>query len=224
MNRAEILESLRKYILPERAQRIHEAAIERTRLIKVVIEDIYQDNNAGAVFRTCDCFGIQEATVIENRYLTKVAQSISKGSEKWLNTNKFDQQNTNNTVACINDLKSNGYLVVATTPHNPDVLLPDFELTQKTAIIFGTEGKGLTQDALDLADVKLKVPIYGFTESFNISVSAALVLQDLTTKLRKSKVNWQLPENERIELEIDWIVKSMGRTGVSLLNQFSKSA
>ena len=157
MNRAEILESLRKYILPERAQRIHQAAIERTRLIKVVIEDIYQDNNAGAVFRTCDCFGIQEATVIENRYLTKVAQSISKGSEKWLNTNKFDQQNTNNTVACINDLKSNGYLVVATTPHNPDVLLPDFEVTQKTAIIFGTEGKGLTQDALDLADIKLKV-------------------------------------------------------------------
>ena len=103
----------------------------------------------------------------------------------------------------------NGYLVVATTPHNPDVLLPDFEVTQKTAIIFGTEGKGLTQDALDLADIKLKVPIYGFTESFNISVSAALVLQDLTTKLRKSKVNWQLPENERIELEIDWIVRSM---------------
>ena len=220
MNNAEILEALRKYILPERAERIHNSAIERTKLIRVVIEDIYQDNNAGAVYRTCDCFGIQEATVIENYYLTKVAKSISKGSEKWLTINKHDEENTNNTVACIKNLKAQGYKVVATTPHNPDVLLPDFEITEKTAIIFGTEGKGLTQDALELADIKLKVPIYGFTESFNISVSAALVLQDLTTKLRKSKLQWQLTENERIELEIDWIVKSMGRTGESLLKKF----
>lgn len=217
MNNQQILETLRTYLLPERAQRIHQSAIERTLLVEVIIEDIYQDNNAGAVFRTCDCFGIQNASVIENYYKTKVAQSISKGSEKWLDVTKFDVPNTNNTLNCINSYKQKGYTIVATTPHNYDVLLPDFEIRGKTAILFGTEGKGLTQDALNHADIKVKIPIYGFTESFNISVSAALVLQHVTQNLRKNNLNWQLTEEERINLEIQWIVKSMGRTGKSLI-------
>ena len=212
---------LRKYSTPERWQKINEVASNRTNLVQVVIEDIYQEHNAGALIRTCDCFGIQKVHVIENYYETKIVNSISKGSEKWIHVTKYEQPNTNNTVAAINSLKEKGFKVVATTPHNFDVELPNFEITQKTALLFGTEGKGLTQEALTLADEKLRIPIYGFTESYNISVSAALILQQVVTSLRKGNVDWRLSIGEQRELEIEWLVKSMGKTGTAIKKQFT---
>ena len=220
-SRSALLAELRKYTTPERWQKIHDVAINRTNLVQVVIEDIYQEHNAGALIRTCDCFGIQNVHVIENYYETKIANSISKGSEKWIHVIKYEQPNTNNTVAAINHLKAEGFTVVATTPHNFDTELPNFEISQKTALLFGTEGKGLTQEALELADEKLRIPIYGFTESYNISVSAALILQQVVTSLRRENISWRLSEKEQIELEIEWLVKSMGKTGKVIASQFS---
>lgn len=219
--RKALLQELRKYTREERWQKIHEVASNRTNLVQVVIEDIYQEHNAGALIRTCDCFGIQQVHVIENYYKTRIANSISKGSEKWIDVKKYEAPNTNNTIAAINHLKSKGFEIVATTPHHFDFELPDFKITQPTAIIFGTEGKGLTQEALQIADKKVRIPIYGFTESYNISVSAALTLQHVVNELRNSNINWQLTEKERINLEINWLVKSMGKTGKAIERKFN---
>ena len=214
--REHIIEHLREYLLPERVERIKNVVENRTRMIHVAVEDTKHERNAGALFRTCDCFGIQDVSIIEKAYNRKVTQIISKGSEKWLHINKYNDENGRITADCIDDLRSKGYQIVATTPHKADVELTDFQITEKTALLFGTEKEGLSEEALQHADVRLTIPIYGFTESYNISVSAALILQTLVTQLRQSDLPWQLNKEERLELELEWIKRSIGRSAEEL--------
>ncbi len=223
-SRERILLGLREHVTAERAERIRTVADNRTGMIRVAIEDIYQDRNAGAVFRTCDCFGIQRAAVIENAYEAQVESNISKGSDKWLTIDRFNEAERNNSVACIDHLKSAGYRIVAATPRAPDIELPDHEVREKTAIILGTEEEGLSEEILDRADLRLRIPIFGFTQSFNVSVSAALILQELVQKLRQSDIEWRLPEPERTELEIEWLTLSLGRWGPTIREELEKSA
>jgi tRNA (guanosine-2'-O-)-methyltransferase len=219
MNKQRLIEKLREFLLPERAQRIHEVVQNRTRMIHVAIEDTTSERNAGAIFRTCDCFGIQGVSIIENRYDHKVTKIISKGSEKWLNVSKYNDQVGGNTSDCIANLKKQGYKIVATTPHDADVDLPNFSVSEKIALFFGTEETGLSEEALEQADIRLSIPIYGFTESYNISVSAALILQQLTAQIRRDGLNWQLSEEEQAELELEWIKKSIGRGAEKIINR-----
>jgi len=219
--RLQILQALREHVLPARLNRLQQVLQNRTRLIRVVVEDLNYERNAGAVFRSCDCFGIQDATVIEAEYKKRTAELISKGSDKWLSINQFDEPETDNSLACMQYLKASGYQIVACTPHNADTVLPNFKIIQKTAILFGNEEDGLTQTALEHADVKLKIPIYGFSESYNISVSAALVLQQVVTALHQSDMDWRISKEEKIELEIEWILKSLGRAGEPILKKIS---
>lgn len=211
LSKSQLIEALRTHVTEERAARIHELSHLRTNYVQMAIEDVQQDRNAGALIRTCDCFGVQQISVIEKRYNSTVANSISKGSDKWITVNRFDKPDTDNTVACLEHLKSKGFSIVATSPHQPTVTLPDFEITQPTVFLFGTETEGLSDTALEMADERLRIPIHGFTESFNISVSAALVLQSSISKLHKSELPWRLSEEERVDLEINWLLKSSGR-------------
>lgn len=110
---------------------------------------------------------------------------------------------------CIKDLKTKGYQIVATTPHTNDCLLHEFDVTKKSCFFFGRETEGLSQEVLDNADCYLKIPMSGFTESLNISVSAAIILQHVTTKLKQTEINWQLTETERHEKRLDWIKKTI---------------
>ena len=206
----EWVDFLSEYITPNRKALFDKNIVNRTRYITVVLEDIFQAQNASAVLRTCDCFGIQDIHVIEKRNEYKISIDVSLGSENWINIYKHDKPNTNNTIEAINNLKSKGYKIVATTPHTNDTLLPEYDLTQgKFALLFGTELTGLSKDAMELSDSYLRIPMYGFTESFNISVSAAITLYDLTTRLRKSNINWQLSEEEKYIIVLEWIKKSM---------------
>jgi len=177
----------------------------RTRYLTLVLEDIYQPHNASAVLRTCDCFGIQDVHIIENDNLYEINPDVALGSSNWLTMNRYNETN-NNTLAAINLLKKQGYRIVATTPHTNDVNLEDFDLTKgKAALFFGTEMRGVTNLVLENADEFLKIPMYGFTESFNISVSASIILHHLTYKLRNSALNWQLDEVEKQEVMLNWL-------------------
>tara|TARA_B100000809_G_scaffold70317_1_gene67825 strand:+ start:3006 stop:3674 length:669 start_codon:yes stop_codon:yes gene_type:complete len=172
---------------------------DRMRHITVVLEDVYQPQNASAVLRSCDCFGIQDLHVIESRNTYKVNPKIVMGASKWVDVNSHP-----NTTSCIDDLKSKGYKIVATTPHTNDVDMYQFNPTQKSAIFFGTEMQGLSEEVLEKADAFVKIPMYGFTESFNISVAAALCLNQITHKLRQSDTKWQLSNEEKIDLKLRW--------------------
>lgn len=181
---------------------------QRTRHFTVVLEDIFQPHNASAVVRTCDVFGVQDVHAIENKYNNKVSRHVAKGSQKWLNQYRY-RKDGDNTKTCLDSLKEQGYQIIATTPHNDSCLLQDFDITKKSAFVFGVEAEGVSDYVMENADGFLKIPMVGFTESLNISVAAAIVLQDVTTKLRNSDIDWKLSYEEKETLYYNWVKKTI---------------
>ena len=204
---------LLKYLsdfLTERRLSLFDKVLDfRTEYITIALEDIYQPNNASAVLRSCDCFGIQNIHIIENRNEYVIDKEVSMGSHKWLTMNYLNDSD-DNTDAAITSLKKQGYRIVATTPHSEEASLQNFDVNKgKFALFFGTELTGLSQQVMDRADEFLKIPMYGFTESFNLSVSAAIILQNLTSRIHNSNLDWKLNEEEKYRLKLEWIRKSI---------------
>ncbi len=205
----ERIDFFKEFLTDHRWELFNKIVADRTRYLTVVLEDIYQSQNASAVLRTCDCFGIQDVHVIENTNEFKINPDVVLGSTKWLSMNQYNTLE-NNTISTIQSLKEKGYRIVATTPHTNDVELDQFDLEKgKFALFFGSELPGLSNIVMENADEFLKIPMYGFTESFNISVSAAIILHHLTFKLRTSEVNWKLSEHESNEILYNWIKTSV---------------
>ena len=150
--------------------------------------------------------------MIENKYISNVSKNIAKGSQKWLSFHNYKKE-TNNTIACLNSLKGKGYQLIATSPHHNSCLLHDFDITKKSAFIFGVEKTGVSKEVIKNADGILKIPMAGFTESLNISVAAAIILENLTYKLRTSSINWNLTHKEEEELYTQWIEKTIKNVG-----------
>ena len=209
---------LRQFITPARYKRFEEVLHNRTRQITVVLEDIYQPHNASAVLRTCDCFGIQDVHIIENRNRYQVNPDVALGSYKWLTLNRYNQAE-NNTASCLETLKRQGYRLVATTPHRDDHTPETLPLDRPAALIFGTELEGLTPAVLGMADDYLRIPMYGFTESLNISVSAAILLRGLVHRLHQTDAGWRLSEPEKEDILLSWLKASV-KESEQLLEKF----
>jgi len=199
-----LLHHLEGYLTRKRLERFANVLSERTKHFTVATEDVYQLHNTSAVIRSCDVFGIQEVNIIEEQNSKKIDKEIAMGAQKWVDLNRFS-----NVKDCMASLKEKGYQIVATTPHNDDCELHDFDVSKKACFFFGTETDGLSQRVLDNADCFLKIPMVGFTESLNISVSAAIILQHVTTQLKQTNVDWKLSEEELIEKRIDWCSKTI---------------
>jgi tRNA (guanosine-2'-O-)-methyltransferase len=208
----EAFELFSQYITPERKAKIERNVQERTHHVAVVLEDIFQAHNTSAVLRSAECFGVQNVHIIEQQHRYTLQESVAKGAAQWLNIKRYRQAETNNTQACFDELKKQGYVIAATTPHEKDMLISQLPLDKKVALVFGTEQEGLSSYALDNADLFVKIPMYGFTESFNISVSAAICLYDISQRLRESSHNWRLSEHERLDLMLDWLGRATYRT------------
>ena len=205
----ELIKYLEGFVTKKRSKLFDTILLNRTRYATVVLEDIYQSHNASAVLRSCDCFGTQDIQIIENRNLYELSNEVTMGSDKWLSLYKYNKEG-NNTLNTIKTLKKSGYRIVATTPHSQDVPLQDFDINAgKFALLFGTELNGLSDLAMDQADEFLKIPMYGFTESFNISVSAALILNTLVQKLHESTLSWKLSKKEQDALKLEWLRKTI---------------
>ncbi len=202
----QLFQYLQSFLTERRRGLFKEVLEERTRFITVVTEDVYQLHNTSAVMRSCDVFGIQDLHVIEEKLGKKVDREIAMGSQKWV-----DIYRHKNVVECMNELRTKGYKIVATTPHGNVTALDSFEINEPVALFFGAEKEGISQEVLDQADVRLKIPMFGFTESLNISVSAAIILQNLVSQLRNSELNWKLSEEEKKALEVQWTCKSIKR-------------
>jgi len=208
VNSQDLIHYLSAFVSDERKAKFDQVIQFRTRHITVVLEDLYQPHNASAVLRSCDCFGIQDVHIIENKNTYKVNQDIALGSSKWLNLIPYKKQG-NNSLACIAGLRKSGYTVIATSPHKENCSIQDLDITRKTALVFGTELKGISNEVMDQADGFVKLPMFGFTESFNISVSAALCLHNLVHKLHQSPINWQLSEEEKEQVLLQWLRNSI---------------
>lgn len=199
-----LLDYLEGFITPERKARFLDILEDRTNYITVAIEDVYQMHNTSAVVRSCDVFGVQQAHLIESKFGKRLDKDIAMGAQQWVDIKRY-----NTTTDCIDTLREQGYKIVATTPHRNNCSLTDFKLESKTALFFGTERDGLSEEVLEKADSFLKIPMVGFTESLNISVSAAIILHTLTSQLRKESINWRLTEEEKLEKRLDWTKKSV---------------
>lgn len=191
----------------------------RTRHIAVVLEDIYQSHNASAVLRSCDCFGVQDVHVVEARNPFNPTGDVAVGSSKWV-----DYYRHGDIQSAYQHLRQQGYRIVATLPHENDSLINDLDISQPTALVFGTELTGLTQEAIDGADAYVKIPMFGFTESFNISVCAALSLFALTSRMRASdSIDWQLTPDELLDLKLHWAMQAI-RDGEKVMENLLESA
>lgn len=205
-------EYLKQFVTPNRINRFEEILKLRTRYISLALEDIYQSHNISAVLRTCECFGIQDVHIIENANKFVVNPEIVLGASNWLSIYQYNQAYSKSLEA-IQFIKKMGYKIVATSLHHKSVALEDFNIEMGPfAIFFGTELTGLSKEMINHADYFLKIPLFGFTESFNISVSAGIILHHLNWKLRKSKINWHLSQEEKLSIMLDWLKKSIRKS------------
>lgn len=197
---------LAQYLSDNKLNLIEKVLDQRTRHITVVLEDIYQSQNGSAVIRTCECMGLQDVHVTETTSKYSVNRRVLKGANKWLDIIKHNQRNKNNTEVCFDALHTKGYKIYVTDPAGGQSI-HDLPTNEKIAIVMGNELHGASDYAMQHADGKLNIPMYGFTESLNISVSAAICLSTLIPKLRSSNVPWQLTETEKSELRLKWYKK-----------------
>lgn len=207
----ELYAFLAEYLTPRRKELFEAVLSQRTRHFVVAVEDLDKVHNASAVVRTCDCFGVQELHIIEKRSQYLVEKGLAKGAEQWVDLHLYSEAEkaAENSLACLSALRARGYRIVATSPHAEEVTPADFDIGQPAAFFFGTELQGLSPAVMEAADTHLCIPMVGFTESFNISVSAAIILYDLTQRLRASGLAWQLTEADKLRLRIDWALQTL---------------
>ena len=199
----DLISFLEEFLTPERKALFNKVIDQRTNHFTVATEDVYQLHNTSAVIRSCDVFGVQNIHVIEERNRKKIDREIAMGAQKWVSLNRHHSGRE-----CLSDLKNKGYQIVATRPHGKAVTLADFDISKPSAIFFGTERDGLSPEIISEADEFLQIPMMGFTDSLNISVSAAIILQQLTQKLKQSKISWELSEEEKTAVKFEWLSKT----------------
>ena len=211
------LEYLETIITENRRERFLNVLSQRTRHFTIAMEDLFQLHNTSAVMRSCEIFGLQDLHVVEEKYGKTIDKEIAMGAQKWVDVHRY-----NTITACIDNLKGQGYRIIATSPHEGSCLMEDFDISQPAALFFGTERLGLSEEVLSRADGFLKIPMFGFTESINVSSSAAIIIQNLTSRLRQSDIPWQLTEDEVFEKRIDWAEKSIKDIAYIKKNYFER--
>jgi tRNA (guanosine-2'-O-)-methyltransferase len=221
----DLVAHLKEFVINERRELFETKILERTQHLTIVLENIFQGRNISASIRSADCFGIQDVHIIENDNIFNDDSEVSMGAEKLITTKRYNQDK-HNSIKAIKDLKSKGYQIIATTPHNTDCDLYDLDISKKkTALFFGSEVRGCSKETLQLSDKRMKIPMYGFTESYNISVSVSLCLQHLTYKMRQSNINWKLPIDQKEKVMLQWLrnsIKAAAEIEEKYLNKHTK--
>ena len=202
----DLIAYLAQYVTPERWQRMEEVLAWRTRYVVMVLEDVYQPHNASAVLRSCEIFGVQDVHVIEKENVFRPNRDIALGAAQWLTLHRHRR-----TRQCLEALKEQGYQVAALTLRDDSVGINELSLERPVALCLGTEEEGLSREAHDLADTFVQLPMYGFTQSFNVSVTAALSLYTVARRLHKANVAWRLPDEEKRDLLLQWLQQSIPR-------------
>ncbi|MCW5912849.1 MAG: RNA methyltransferase [Cyclobacteriaceae bacterium] len=202
---------LAHYITDHKKEFVNRVLDQRTRHVTIVLEEIFQSQNASAVIRTCECMGLQDIHIVENEVKYSINRRVLKGSYKWVDLVKYRTRERLGTEQCFAELKRRGYTILVTDPSPDGKSIYDVPVDNKLAIVMGNELYGTSAYALAHADEKVHIPMHGFTESLNISVSAALCLQAVMPRLRQSSVHWQLSEAEKDTIRLQWYRKMVRR-------------
>lgn len=214
-----LIEYLKDFISEERYARISEVLDNRTNHLTIVLEDLHKSHNVNAVLRSCDGFGIQDVHIIENRNEFDEDSSVSIGAHTWLTLNRYNQDSSTNIDLCFEKLRAEEYQIIATTPHEKGSNIAELDVSKKTALVFGSELEGVSDEVIRKSDGFVKIPMFGFSESFNISVSAAVSMYELITRIRKDYDSWQLDSDYKEKLKFNWIKKSI-KAGNELVEKY----
>ena len=209
---------LGQFLSEHRKQLIEQVLTNRTRYLTVVLEDIWQPQNASAVIRSCECFGVQDLHVIEKTNSFRPNPKVTQGSSKWLDIYRYTDK-PDSTRLCLDTLRNHGYRLLAAGFTDAAVKLADIPLDQPLAVCIGAEEHGLSETALEHADMVVKIPMCGFTQSFNLSVSAALCMYELCNRIKTTRNDWRLSETMRDKIRLKWYMKSV-RNPLALLREF----
>ncbi len=206
-------EHFSQFVSDHKREFMERVLARRTRYVAIVLEDIYQSQNASAVIRTCECLGLQDVHVIETNSRWTTNKLVLRGSDKWLDIIRYSGNETNNTERSFRALKDRGYRIAVTDPAG-SVSIEDVPIDAPLAIVMGNERHGSSEYASEHADMSINIPMTGFTESLNISVSAAICINITLSRLRKSELPWQLSEAEKEVLRLQWYKKAVRNADV----------
>ena len=208
-----LLEHLRQFISEHKINGVETILAQRTRHLTVVLEDIYQSQNASAVIRTCECMGVQDIHIIEQRSKYNINPKVLKGSNKWMTFYQYNDRRINNTQLCYDELRAKGYTILVSDPAEDGSSVHEVDLEdRKIALVFGNELRGVSPFGIEYADQKIRIPMYGFTESLNISVSVAICINALREKMHRSAEVHSLSDEDKEEIRLDWYRKIVKRS------------
>lgn len=216
MKDQQIFEYLQQFLTDERLQKINHFAPESSDFVLPVIEDVYQFRNAAAIVRSVEACGFHKIVAMESQNKFNPNLRVTKGAETWVEVERLPH-----SLDSIEMIKNRGYKIVAVSPENNATLLPDFQITEPVALVFGTEAEGVTDEILNFADETLAIPMYGFTRSFNVSVAAAICVYELKQKLMRSNLDYKLSEEKLWKMKVRWAVNSI-KSGEQILAKYLK--
>lgn len=203
-----VLEHLARFISDHKKQGVEKVLSLRTTQITVILEDIFQSQNASAAIRTSECMGIHNVHIVENISKYSINPRVLKGANKWMNISHYTSKTENNTLSCFKMLRSEGYKILVTDPSEDGISIHEIDAAHgRVALLFGNELRGASREALKEGDQKVKIPMYGFTESLNISVSVAMCLGALVTKLRLNGIDTSMSQSEKEKIRLNWYRK-----------------
>ena len=210
----ETFDYLKQFLTDERLRKIEHFSHESSDFVLPVMEDVYQFRNAAAIVRSVEACGFHHVVALEEENVFNPNLKVTKGAETWVKVEKMP-----NNLDSLKEIKNRGYKILAVSPENNATMLPDYEVKEPIALVFGTELEGVSDEILEFADETLAIPMYGFTKSFNVSVAAAICMYELKQKLMKSGIDYKLSEEKLLEMKIRWTVNSI-RSGEELLERF----
>ena len=201
----ERLNYMTQFITDERRDVLQRTLSQRTHYMRIMTENMFHPQNASAIMRHCEAFGIQQIHTVEDRCKFDPSVNIVRGTQKWV-----DVEHHATTKEALAALKEQGYRIVATTPHRCSATPESFDVTKgKFALVFGTEHAGISEEVIEAADDFLMIPMCGMVESLNVSASAAILIYMLSERIRQNVDGWQLSESEQLRLITRWTISSV---------------
>ena len=210
----ETFDYLKQFLTDERLSKIEHFSQESSDFVLPVMEDVYQFRNAAAIVRSVEACGFHHVVALEEENVFNPNLKVTKGAETWVKVEKMP-----NNLDSLKEIKNRGYKILAVSPENNATMLPDYEVKEPIALVFGTELEGVSDEILDFADETLAIPMFGFTKSFNVSVAAAICMYELKQKLMKSGIDYQLSDQKLLELKIRWAKNSI-KSSEQILERF----
>ena len=196
----ERIDYLSSFLLESRIDTLTKALDMRTEYITVMTENMFHAQNASAIVRHCEAFGVQNIHTVEELCPFLPTLNIALGTDKWIDINHHDT-----TADAVKALRADGYRIIATTPHHKSCTPETFDVKKgKFALVFGTEKTGVSDEILAEADEFLQIPMCGMVDSLNVSASAAILIYMLSQRMRLECDDWHLSEEKRTRTLYDW--------------------